>query len=444
MQRVLFFSLAILCLLLSVAAPSATAQHLVGPDGQTLGPGGCTIGGGSTGGGSTGGGSTGGGSTGGGSTGGGGNSGSCIAGSMLPCCGDGVCSLGEMCVADCGAVCGDGLCQGSETCSTCSDCGPCPTCGDGICNGTETCATCSDCSSCFNAPFQAYYRGDDTEYLYNAYSHDGSTWYGNQRLGNGSMSRNGPASVVFDDRIFLFYRGSSNSEIYVSWSDDGVVWSGNRPLGNGARTSESVGAAVFNNRIYVFNKGESDDAVWVSSSWDGLSWSAADHSRIVSDADGTPWAPTAVVFASRLHVYYVGDDTDIHGLSTSNGTVWAPEASLAAGAKHGVGLAVLGNHLHMVFGENETLQPFFSDPDRIKVVSKTALGGWGPRTVIGQGRFDERPGLTSDGTQLVLWYKDEGSHKNRFTTSTDGVNWAVDSLARGRTDRGGPDVIYVD
>ncbi|MEM6796051.1 MAG: hypothetical protein AAF725_18895, partial [Acidobacteriota bacterium] len=390
--------------------------------------------------GGTGGGGMGGGGLGGGGLGGGGL---CLQGSPLPCCGDGICSPGELCAADC-AVCGDGVCNGSETCATCtSDCGPCPFCGDGVCNGNETCATCSDCTSCFNAPLQAFYRGENTENVYRAYSFNGTTWFGNRVLGNGAQSSRSPAAVRFNDRIFVFYRGRQNDEIYVSWSEDGVFWSGNRTLGNNAETDEGVGAAVYNNRIYVFNKGESDNALWVSSSADGFTWSPLDHVKIASSSQGTTGAPSAVVFENRLFVYY-SNGTFVRGRSTANGQTWRSESSLLAPASDGVGLAVHNGDLYLALSEDIVAGSTFVDTNALRVTSRSPGGGWGFRRSIAREQTDVRPSLVSDGNQLVLMFKDLDSNENRVSTSVDGTTWSAPRVARGRTDDGGPSLAFVD
>ncbi|MEM1177550.1 MAG: hypothetical protein AAGM22_04345 [Acidobacteriota bacterium] len=329
-----WFYLTLLAFFLSLFALQPVVAQGFGADDPTLGggPGGGTIGGGET--------PIGGGSGGGGTGGLGGDP--CIGGGLGgglgvgACCGDGVCEPGELCAADC-STCGDGVCSSTEDCGNCStDCGSCGFCGDGLCNGTETCATCSDCSSCFPAPFQAFYRGESNRALRTAFSFNGTSWFGDNTLGNGASSKRSPAAVIFNNRIFLFYRGESNADIYVTWSDDGQVWSGNRQLGNGAETNEGVTAAVFNNRIYVFNKGNSSDAIWMSSSADGMTWDSADHRKIVSDSHGTDGAPAAIVFDGQLELHWRHNKYQVSHATSSDGQVWTSGAPLRVRSKDGV------------------------------------------------------------------------------------------------------------
>ncbi|MEM6795202.1 MAG: hypothetical protein AAF725_14580 [Acidobacteriota bacterium] len=432
MRRLFRLGAILFCLFPLMAAPATLAQQLEGPGGGFQGPGGeDPIDGPSDGGGGLGG--------------GGGDPGGelCFEGSLIPCCGDGVCSPGELCAVDC-AVCGDGLCSGTESCFTCSsDCGPCPSCGDGVCNGRETCATCSDCTSCFNAPIQAFYRGETTENVYRAYSFSGTTWFGNVVLGNGARSSRSPAAVRFNDRIFVFYRGQENDDIYVSWSDDGISWLGNRVLGNGAETDAGLGAAVFNNRIYVFSKGESDEALWVSSSSDGFTWSPLDHVRLAPDAQGTRGAPSAVVFENRLFVYY-SNEIIVRSLSTGDGQTWRQESVLSFAAADGVGLTVHNGDLYMAFSQNLLGSDSFLQGINLRVASRSPGGAWSTPRSIGPERTDQRPSLISDGTQLVMMFKGLTSNKNFFSTSVDGVNWSAARAARGKTETGGPSMVFVD
>lgn len=94
-------------------------------------------------------------------------SGQVCSGGSTATCGDGICSSGESCPADCvnptspppSSYCGDGACNLSagEKCSNCSDCGDCCTaacsgqggcngsCGGGYCCGSLVCAGGSGC-----------------------------------------------------------------------------------------------------------------------------------------------------------------------------------------------------------------------------------------------------------------------------------------------------------
>ena len=81
----------------------------------------------------------------------------CLYPSLL--CGDGVCSTGESCSADCDTECGDGVCDAQESCDACpEDCGPCPeglTCDDLIPLTWSGIAPCMALN-----PYEQYLLGD--------------------------------------------------------------------------------------------------------------------------------------------------------------------------------------------------------------------------------------------------------------------------------------------
>ncbi|MEM6794994.1 MAG: hypothetical protein AAF725_13535, partial [Acidobacteriota bacterium] len=367
-----------------------------------------------------------------------------------PCCGDGVCETGELCALDCSvSFCGDGVCDLQESCSSCSsDCGSCSVCGDGVCSGSESCATCSfDCTSCFAFPFQAFYRGNDFRTLRTATSFSGTSWSGDNVLGNGAMSRRSPAAVKFNNRIFVFYRGATNEEIYVTWSDDGVSWAGNRVLGNGVETKEGVAATVFNNRIYVFNKGRYTNAIWMSSSSNGFTWSTP--RVIVSDGNGTDGPPAAVTYNGKIEVHYRHDQNKIKHVTSSDAVTWSFGPDRSQRASEGVALAVFNDRLYLAFGTPRGV-PNFSNTSTITVYNRLAVysklndGPWSGVSWVLEAESDRRPALAASENRLVLLYKGVSSKNLFYSYSNDGQNWLGEGLAIGRTDHGGPALLYTD
>lgn len=351
------------------------------------------------------------------------------------CCGDGLCSRGELCPLDCG-VCGDSFCGFTESCLTCSaDCGPCPFCGDGICNNGETCTTCSDCPQCFDYPFQYFYRGFSNETIYYSFSYDGINWQGDRPLGNGASSHSGPTAAIFQNKIFVFHRGDSHEQIYYSYSTNGRDWQGNQQLNTIANTDRPPGVAVFDSRLWVVYGEPDNGSVWVTSSEDGFDWSAG--VRILSNNAGTFAAPEAFTYGDRLYMFIpeIGDPKHLLIYSTDDGETWDYEGSNPYSTGAGVGTAFFDDKLWVAFTD--------SDDWKVQVMAwDPQFNDWLGPYFVGTAETKDRVTLATDGDQLVVMFKGRNSNNIFYAYSDDGFVWDGNEFAVGRTRKTGPHLIY--
>jgi hypothetical protein len=116
-------------------------------------------------------------------------------------------------------------------------------------------------------------------------SFDGQTWYGGTRIADqpppaiSPESNYNPATVVFNERLYLVYKGAHSNTLYTAWFD-GSRWYGNTKISDqpgqpdkiSPESQQSPGAAVFGDRVVIVYRGADFNDLYTSS-FDGVSWS---------------------------------------------------------------------------------------------------------------------------------------------------------------------------
>ncbi|MEO1082713.1 MAG: hypothetical protein AAFY88_00580, partial [Acidobacteriota bacterium] len=159
---------------------------------------------------------------------------------------------------------------------------------------------------------------------------------------------------------------------------------------------------------------------------------------------GTIGAPSAVVFNSQLHVYFV-NGSSIRSRRTTNGQTWVDGDFILEAAHDGVGVAVFNNTVYMVLSRDlETTVPGSPDRNRLFYKVRNASGSWGGSITIRGAKTDVRPALVATDTHLVTLYKGVNTNNIYYATSTNGTTWAGNRVASGKTEDGGPALVYLD
>jgi hypothetical protein len=132
-------------------------------------------------------------------------------------------------------------------------------------------------------------------------------------------AESGPATAVFNGRLYALWRevGGEAGLWYAAF--DGAQWSAKARMERAA-SSASPALAVFGNRLYAVWKGRSDDPRLWSASFDGVAWSA--HMQIPGAISGG--APSLSVFDRKLYAVWKtpGAVSDL-AVATFDGTAWS-------------------------------------------------------------------------------------------------------------------------
>jgi hypothetical protein len=173
-----------------------------------------------------------------------------------------------------------------------------------------------------------------------------------------------PATVVFNNKLYVFHPGSHESgELWytvadgTSWTPDQMIISGGNLFNVENGISLSPSAVVWNNVIYVFfqnghggggigNPG--NGGLFFVSSTDGLGWDNVDGNhqptRQLMNV-GMSFSPSAVVWRNMIHVFHEGDHVNQQlWYSYHDGQNWQPDQqvpgvviSVPADAEHEFG-----------------------------------------------------------------------------------------------------------
>ena len=187
-----------------------------------------------------------------------------------------------------------------------------------------------------------FYTGKSSKFVYSYYTTDGKSWSGNKPItvaGRAIQSSNSPACVVFNGKIYLIYKGGFSNEVYYAYSTDGNTWYGNNKITVGDTTilsSNSPSCAVLNNRLCIIYKAGNTNNIYSAYSENGITWngnhkvygiqtgvgpnylqSTFDAKQFLSNMLTLSPDPQLVQFSSKKKYPYLGDDAShIQGIQT--------------------------------------------------------------------------------------------------------------------------------
>ena len=170
------------------------------------------------------------------------------------------------------------------------------------------------------AMLYVFYQGqqksvDDGQMFYQRF--DGETWYGIQRVepsGQPIGMSYAPSPVVWNGGLLqVFHQGlREDGQLWTTWTKDGLLgqnWAPEQQPVPNVGMSFSPATVVFNNKLYVFHPGSHETAeLWYTVA-DGTSWSQ--DQMIISGANSTGLpspgicqSPSAVVWNNVLYVFF--------------------------------------------------------------------------------------------------------------------------------------------
>lgn len=196
---------------------------------------------------------------------------------------------------------------------------------------------------------QVFHQGlREDGHLWSTWTKDGllgQNWAPEQQpVPNVGMSFS-PATVVFNDKLYVFHPGSHESgELWYTvadgtgWSQDQMIISGGNAGLPGPGICQSPSAVVWNDVIYVFFQNGSGGGeignpgyggLFFVASTDGKTWENVDNNhqptRQLTNV-GMSFSPSAVVWSNMIHVFHDGYQQDGQlWYSYHDGQNWQPD-----------------------------------------------------------------------------------------------------------------------
>src|SRR5271169_2586529 len=195
------------------------------------------------------------------------------------------------------------------------------------------------------APSPVVWNGGLLQVFHQGFREDGQLWttWTNDGLNGQSWASESqpvpnvglsfsPATVVFNNKLYVFHPGSvETGELWytvadgTSWRPDQMIISGGNSFTVADGICQSPSAVVWNNAIYVFFKnGQGGGGIgnpgygglFFVSSTDGLGWANVDNHQPTRQLMnvGMSFSPSAVNWRNMIHVFHQG--------SQENGQLW--------------------------------------------------------------------------------------------------------------------------
>lgn len=265
----------------------------------------------------------------------------------------------------------------------------------------------------------------------------------------------GPAAVVFGDEIFMFHASQASSKVIQSHAqfdtNGGLSWqttNSNIELGNGVQTNQALTATVWQNRIFIANKHLSNDAIYVSRSHINDGTNYEDEELAVTDFEndgGTAsnttingWPPYLTVYQDKLYLFWVkrANNRVYYKVKETLNGPWGQSTEVTGTlsgqtkkADHGVSATEHAGKLYIAYplqnsGMIMTRQVLPLAPDIQNV------------TEITNAFAKNRPSMTSDGTRMMMVYRDMSDWSQNdvyFTFTNSNGSWVGDLKGRGET-----------
>lgn len=283
--------------------------------------------------------------------------------------------------------------------------------------------------------FQYFHRGNSNANIYWAQSTNGAiTWNSNGSVTNSATTNSGPAGVFHNNQFHVFYRGNSSDKIFRSNSSNGTSWSGNQWVRSDMRSTDGVTALSYGGKIWLgYNSPDHAGATYTTST-DGFTWSPsvelpATTTGVVTDA------PSFVEFEGNLYVIYSDHLGKIWQHKYNNLTsTWATRVEIhnVAANKHypipgqvgyldrdGISAISFDGYIYLAYRrhDNDFIETWGYDPDATFNQYTTPIYADGKKT-------SERPTITTDGTTLLIVFKNNTNSQIWQTKSTNAANWS--------------------
>ena len=295
--------------------------------------------------------------------------------------------------------------------------------------------------------FKLFMRGKNSLSINQGRSSNGTTWVGQGAVSSPSETNVGPASVYFNNKIYVFHADpASGYQIKYSYSSDGGnTWQGNTVMVSGATTLNPLTAAVWNNQIYVAFESPiggfgGDDRILIMRSSDGTNWNNPITVAVTSAENQGAFEGTnsgyLTVHNNELYIFYNRGNDDKVFYKKFNGinSTWGSPVEITGsvggaiqGGKFGVTAASLNGNLYAVYHANNN-----------RMVARQVVPATATTTAVyvtSSAKTAFRPTMTADGNKLVLVYRGESSSQTFYATSTNGTNWSGNLWAVGETSK---------
>lgn len=202
----------------------------------------------------------------------------------------------------------------------------------------------------FDKKYFIFYKSDSNNDVLYSQSGDCLTWSGNTAIlnasGNEIQTSNTPASVVFNDNLYLVYKAGAHKTIYISAYTGGTKWLGDKAISD-IKTDKSPSAVAFNyqedSSLYLFYKGEGSNRLYSANytisadtqppsdptTW---SWEGNDPIKVAGEEIQTSESPACTVYNGKLYlIYKAGGSNHLYFAYSPDGKNWYGDNRIKVG-----------------------------------------------------------------------------------------------------------------
>lgn len=274
-------------------------------------------------------------------------------------------------------------------------------------------------------PYFYTHKGESNNNIYWGATADSTNWYTGQ-LNSGQTSE-GPATVFFNDELFIYYKGNSTENIFYSVkSTPTSFWQGNSWINTGSKTKRhALSATVHNGMVWLAYVGANNDELYLAYSSDGRSFTQIDPQGVGTIGRGNVTQPKEyfTITSSNGRLYII--QTAQWGVNNSSGVnsnmMWRyttdptdPNAwTIANGAIRG------------------DFTPYTDSPNVIETFNGLSATSLNNEIYIAFGFASKNCGICAESTRRVAWAKLTQAH------TVDYVRFAYDTKRR-------PGITYSD
>ncbi len=228
------------------------------------------------------------------------------------------------------------------------------------------------------------------------------TWSGSIYVPN-QTSKVGPATAVFQNRLYMVHLGKKSNDIYHSYFD-GTRWSTELKI-PGQSSKAAPALAVHGGRLHMVHLGNSSNDIW-HSTFNGSTWTK----NVKIPGQTSKATPALASYRNELHLVHLGNKSNDIWHSRFNGSTWTKNVKISGQTSRVTpALAVYQGSLHMVHLGKSSKDIWRSNYNGAR---------WSPDVKINSQRSFAAPSLTMFKGNLYMFHLGAGS-KDIWYSQTD-------------------------
>ena len=320
--------------------------------------------------------------------------------------------------------------------------------------------------------FQYFYPGRNTSKssskLYSSYSNQGTGfWTGEFTVANGTKTETKVGAIQVGSKVFLVHRGRTSDKLYCAISTNGVDFSTNYTISN-AETKGYPALVEFNGEVWVFHRGKNSSRIFASSTQNGINWTNSTSISVEAEYDNytviaknnpafNPDLPISSSNRKHLSLHLFAEGANVYHYSSEDGINFSNRQIIPSTAEGEDGIRGITStkieredvnggtkYVYYVAYTDDRVDNI-QDIAQIRIFSTEDFNLYSAVSIIsvdgGNIFTDTDPSLATDGSKLVLVYKEARGERIYYSYSYDGLNWSGNRPAKGST-KSGVELLY--